>query len=224
MPVPVIARLLSVVVPPACVACRAALPRDDGVVLCPRCVRALPWLPRGVCSRCALPSHGGRRCPARRAAFERSRAVVAHEGVGRELVHAMKFRGAHAVAELMAAQIAARHRFPDGAVLAAVPGTRARRRRRGFDPAEWIAAALAERVGAHMVRALQRRDGARQLGAGVRDRRRAGRLCFHAIAAPPRVVLVDDVHTTGATLDAAAAALRAAGVDYVEAVTYTRTL
>ena len=64
-----------------------------GERLCADCTRALPWL-RGGCLRCGLPAHRGRACPAARAAFPRAWAPLAYEGVARELVAALKFRGA----------------------------------------------------------------------------------------------------------------------------------
>jgi predicted amidophosphoribosyltransferase len=77
------------------------------------------------------------------------------------------------------------------------------------------------------VRRCLRRGGAAtpQLGASRAVRRRAGRVAIVARGpAPGRVALVDDVHTTGATLEAAAGALLAAGTREVVAVTYARTL
>ena len=101
-----------------------------------------------------------------------------------------------------------------------------RRRRRGFDPAGALAARFAARTGLTLDACLRRRDrSGRQARAGAPERRRAGRLEIHARRrAPPAVLLVDDVHTTGATLDACAAALCAAGARRVAAVTYARTL
>jgi predicted amidophosphoribosyltransferase len=115
-----------------------------------------------------------------------------------------------------------------GASLAVVPvpAHRGRRRRRGFDPAALLSAALAGRTGLLLAPCLRRRDrGRRQVGAGRALRRSAGRFEAVLVAAPPRAaLLVDDVHTTGATLDACARALKAGGADSVAAVTYARTL
>src|SRR5918998_5211752 len=97
-----IAQLLAVVAPPSCVACREVLARAD-LKLCAGCAGALPWLPRRTCSRCGLPSHR-QRCPAAGAAFRRAWAPMAYDGIARELVAAVKFRGALPVAALMAAQ------------------------------------------------------------------------------------------------------------------------
>ena len=73
---------------------------------------------------------------------------------------------------------------------------------------------------------LRRTDrGRRQVGAGRSTRRSAGRFTALATAPPPRAaVLVDDVHTTGATLDVCARALKAEGAEWVAAITYVRTL
>src|ERR1700741_3200627 len=105
MPSRALLELLAVVVPPACVCCREGLPRAE-LWLCASCTRALPWMPARACPRSALAAHR-RACPAAEAAFARAWAPLAHDGVARELVAALKFRGALPVAALMAAHIAA---------------------------------------------------------------------------------------------------------------------
>jgi predicted amidophosphoribosyltransferase len=226
MPPRALAELLAVVAPPACVACREPLPRAD-LRLCAGCARALPWMPRGTCSRCGLPSHR-QECPAARAAFQRAWAPLAYDGVARELVAALKFRGALPVAALMAAHMAANlpAELRAGRALVPVPPQPARARRRGFDSAGVLASELATRLGLPEDACLRRRDREpRQVGAGRRQRRRPGRLAIELRRpAPPRALLVDDVHTTGTTLDACARGLVAGGCREVVAITYARTL
>ena len=107
-----------------------------------------------------------------------------------------------------------------------VPAHPAHVRARGYDQARLLAAALARRTGAPPARVLRRRGPVRsQLGASRSERLERGRIdVFVRGAVPSLVVLVDDVHTTGATLDACARALRRAGAAEVVAVTWARAL
>jgi predicted amidophosphoribosyltransferase len=225
----VVGELLGLLAPPACAACGAPLARAE-VRVCAPCLRGLPWLRGRRCPRCALPRHPARGCPAAGAAFAGAWSPLAYEGSARALVAALKFRGALAVAGLMGAQLAAHLpaalRGPPAPALVPVPPHPVRRRRRGFDPAAELAAALAARTDLPVAPILRRRDRApRQVGLGRAQRRRAGRLVIEATRAPPpRVLLIDDVQTTGATLDACARALVAAGCGEVVAVTYARAL
>jgi ComF family protein len=227
--------LLAAIAPPACLACRAPL-ADAGAPLCAGCRRALPWIRGPRCERCGLPepcgggSAAAGRCPAAAHAYTRAWAPLAHEGPARQLVAALKFRGAQPLAQLMAAQIAAtlpRDLLAHRAALVPVPLHPARRRARGFDQAVLIAGALAARTGAPLKPCL-RRAGApsRQLGASRDERLAAGRALAVQVRAPVprRVLLVDDVHTTGATFDACARALRQAGAEQIAAVAYVRAL
>jgi predicted amidophosphoribosyltransferase len=112
------------------------------------------------------------------------------------------------------------------AALVPVPALPSRRRRRGFDPAAALAGALGRRLERPVVHCLERRDhSGRQVGATRAARRAPGRLvvCVRT-PAPPAALLVDDVHTTGATLDACARALAAGGTVVVAALSYARTL
>jgi predicted amidophosphoribosyltransferase len=170
----------------------------------------------------------GARCPAAGAAFAGAWAAVAYEGVAADCVRALKFSRARPLAALMAAQLAAGAppALLAGAAVVPVPGHPARVRARGFDQAALLARGLAARTGRPLVPVLRRGGSeARQLGATRRERLAPGRLPIGLAAAPPRVAaLVDDVHTTGATFDACARALRAAGSERVVALSWARTL
>jgi ComF family protein len=151
---------------------------------------------------------------------------VAYAGPARDLVGALKFRGATGVADMLAAQIAANAPASMLAgALVPVPLHSRRLRRRGYNQAGLIADALARRTGLEVADCLRRGgSAATQVGRDRRERRLGpgGSIELRA-AAPARAVLVDDVATTGATLAACAGALREAGSRQVAAVTYART-
>src|SRR5260221_6977848 len=184
------------IVPPLCAACGRSC-RPEAIV-CTRCGRRLaaaePLLGKGP------------------PGLDRAWSSAPHEGVARNLAAALKFRRLLPVGGLMADRIqwlAPAHML-SGAIVP-VPPAPSRLRRRGFDPAGELAAALAERLGSPLEHCLSRRGGRRQVG-----RRRADRIGqppqVHTTGTAPRsVVLVDDVLTTGATLTACTQALRAAG-------------
>ncbi|HST38998.1 MAG TPA: ComF family protein [Conexibacter sp.] len=219
--------LLAALAPPVCAACRAPLAVAHAVI-CDACRAQLPWLARERCPRCALPLPCGDPCPARDATFAAAWAPLAYDGPARALVAGLKFRAALPLAELMAAQIAAGApaELLRDVVLVPVPLHPSRRRRRGFDQAARIAQALARRRALTLAPCLRRAGPAtRQLGASRATRLAGGRLTLRVTGpVPRRALLVDDVHTTGATFDACARALRAAGAEHVAAVAYARTL
>jgi len=195
--------------PPLCAACGRSCRSES--LLCSRCGRRLA---------ASAPLSGGGP-----PGLDRAWSSAPHEGVARELVAALKFRRLLPVAGLMAERV---HWLAPAGLLSGrivpVPTAALRTLRRGFDPAGEIAAALAERLDVPVASCLARRGGGRQVG-----RRRAQR-----IGHPPQIVargevprsvlLVDDVLTTGATLSACAATLRAHGAVRVVAITFARRL
>ncbi|HEV7659362.1 MAG TPA: phosphoribosyltransferase family protein [Allosphingosinicella sp.] len=145
--------------------------------------------------------------------------------MARNLVAALKFRRLLPVAELMADRIqwlAPAHLL--SGTIVPVPTAPWRHRRRGFDPAGELAAALAERLEVPLEGCLARRGGRRQVGRSRAERLGQPPRIQASGAVPRSVLLVDDVLTTGATLSACAQALRAAGAARVVAVTFARRL
>ncbi len=167
-----------------------------------------------LCHRCrfSIASVGAARTP------HGIRAVFPFEGLPRELVVALKFRHRRDAARVLAGQMVRRLPLGQIDVVTWAPTSARRARRRGYDQAEAIAQAVARELGVPCRRLLYRAHGTAQTGKS-----RADRLVGPAFRArQPRaglsVLVVDDVVTTGATLLAAAQALRSAGVAHVELV------
>jgi predicted amidophosphoribosyltransferase len=200
--------LAALLVPPLCATCGAGCGRAE--VLCARCAAALR----------AMPILAGRPPPGLDACW----SSAAHDGVARTLVFALKFRSLLPVAALMAERIdrLAPPTALEGSIVP-VPTAQWRGRRRGFDPALELGRQLASLRAAPLDLCLARLGSARQVGrTRLRRIREPPRFRVRATA-PERVVLVDDVVTTGATLRACADVLRAAGAVAVSAVTFART-
>lgn len=149
-------------------------------------------------------------------------ALLAYEGVGRELVARLKYRNARASLPVLARAMAALADRDTVGAVTWVPTTAGRRRARGFDQARLLARAVAADLRLPCPGLLLRHPGPAQTGRAV-EARRAGP-SFDAIGpVPARVLLVDDVVTTGATVAAAARALRAAGAEQVHVLAAART-
>ena len=149
------------------------------------------------------------------------RLVVAwdYDGSARSLVLTLKVRGLRSPATELAAALAERIAIEGSAagILTWVPGRGADIKRRGFDHAELIARALGANLGLPCLPLLRRaHDGVDQTSLGARDRKANLAGAFVARRSGPRIGVVDDLVTTGATMAEAGRALRVAGASYVE--------
>lgn len=217
--------------PADCLAC--GMPGDTHADrdLCPACFAALPWN-RHACRRCALPLPACDtdalcgECLASPSSLDHVEAGFVYAAPFDRLVPMFKFHQSLAAGRLLAGLMAdalrdAAVRAPD-AVLVPIPLHRRRLRQRGYDQALELARPLARALGRRLDARLLHRPlatGAQsRLDKADRARNLHGAFAVRAGASPPaHVVLVDDVMTTGATLEAAAFALHAAGVARVDA-------
>ncbi|HKA92874.1 MAG TPA: phosphoribosyltransferase family protein [Acidimicrobiia bacterium] len=190
--------------------------------LCPGCGR--PAEP--VCPACARTLRAPPALPPP-AGVDRWMAPFAYEGVARELVARVKYARTRAtvpwLASCMSRLVAAARAHTAVGLVTWTPTTASRRRARGFDHAEVLARAVARELGLPVGPTLRRRPGPPQTGRPAAARRAGPQFDARPGAFQGRVLLVDDVATTGATIAAAAGALRRAGVTSVIAVTAART-
>jgi predicted amidophosphoribosyltransferase len=150
-------------------------------------------------------------------------AAFAYAGVGREVVARLKYRNARSALPFVAARMAALVEPSSVDVVTWAPTAAARRRRRGFDQAQLLARAVGRRLGVPCRGLLRRRPGAPpQTGRSLAQRREGPAFDARRPVAG-RVLVVDDVVTSGATATAAAGALRGAGAAAVVVVVAART-
>jgi competence protein ComFC len=198
--------------------------------VCEPCLAGLRRLSGPRCARCGTPTAWPvarcRECQGRRLAFASARSAVAYDAAAKALVSAWKERGLRGLAEDAGALVAEVVPRPRAYTITYVPPDADRALERGHHPAERLARALERRWQLPVVPLLERTRPARpQRGLGLAERRANVRGGFRAVGgAPTRVVLVDDVYTSGATVAAAASALRTGGARRVDVITFARAV
>lgn len=234
--------LIRLLLDPLCPGCRRPLVRPLDRTVCDSCWDDVKLLVAPLCDQCgdqlpkAPPTAGlCRRCTRRTPAFSVARSAGAYEGSLRELVHAFKFEGRRQLAEPLARLMCRRGlQVLEGAdAVVPVPLHPVRLLRRGFNQAD----DLAREVGLPVWRLLRRRRHGPPQASLPAPRRRANLRRAYTLSlrcalpeslrrsfAGKTVVLIDDVMTTGATLDACARMLLENGVRDVRALTVARAV
>jgi len=235
-------QLLDAVLPPRCPLCGETVDCQGG--LCPACWLQLSFLGPPWCACCGLPftltvaETAGPlwcgRCLAQAPPYHRARAVFAYDQASRPLVTALKYGDQTFLAEIVGHWLlrAGRELLGEADLLLPVPLHRWRLFHRRYNQSALLAAALSRRCGRPMATGLlyRARHTPTQTGLAPRARQRnvAGAFALTPAAqrrlAGARVVLVDDVLTTGATVGECARVLRRAGALQVDVLTLARTL
>lgn len=220
-------RLLDLLFPPRCVNCK----RVTGA-LCAKCSSAIQPLTASICPCCGRAPYAGQdicpECQAHPLTITQIRSATWHEGAAREAIHALKYkRRRDTVAPLskfLAGQLVGSHLEFD--LITSVPLYSARQSERGYNQAELLAQETARLTHTTYLPVLARtRATADQIGLNAAARRVNVQDAFRAIQpslSNKTIVLVDDVCTTGATLDACAQALFAAGAQAVYGLAVAR--
>ena len=227
--------------PPVCLSCDSSVASQGG--LCGECWSSLRHIDKPWCSVLGTPfTHdlGSAAISAPAIAeppvFDRARSVVLYDDVARRLVRALKFSDRTDLAPWLAAAMVqfARRSEPslidDNPLVVPVPLHRRRLLSRRFNQSAELARAIARETGSPYVHMVLTRVRAtrQQVGLGKKDRRKNVRGAFRvplemkARVDGAHILLIDDVFTTGATLDACARALKRAGARQIDCLTYAR--
>jgi len=222
--------------PATCPACERFLDDGERTTVCARCWTRVERLTHPQCARCGHPS---RTEPCAWCTLLPSyvRAVRSvgwmHRGTGGSIVHALKYSGWHAIAVEMAEHMSRLSWPPDvieeRAAILPVPLAKSRERERGFNQSECLAIALSRRWHVPVWKILERARATETQTRLTPEQRLANVSGAFRVAAAARmalkdthVVLVDDVVTTAATLNACAATLVAGGARIISYVTFGR--
>jgi competence protein ComFC len=227
MPDAYLSALADLFYPERCVGCE----RRASDVLCRACFDALPGVGGPVCGRCGLPTAFAtfvcEECKNVDFGFESARAPLRYEGVGKQIVHALKYRGYKRVVERLAVPLMLQVLSEGGFdAVVPVPLHRSRLRKRGFNQAELLARGVAGKMKATVSDTLEVVRSTRDQVELSAAQRRANVAGAYAATEPLRgkLLLVDDVFTTGATTSACAITLLRAGAEEVHALTLCRTV
>jgi ComF family protein len=231
--------LVGIVYPPTCIACQAAT--GEAQALCPACWRGIGFIERPYCERLGTPFPidlgAGLLSPAAIAdppVFARARAVCRFDGTARELVHRLKYGDRVELSLTLGRMMAqaGRDLVADADLVLPVPLHRTRLWRRRFNQAAALARAVSRETGLPLATTALTRIRRTRQQVGLTRAQRAENLqgAFHVSATMRslveggRILLVDDVLTTGATVNAASRALLRAGASAVDVLTFARVV
>jgi ComF family protein len=221
----IIDRILGYVAPHECLGCAV-----EGAILCPPCTQLLPDLVPG-CYRCGHASPVSQTCSTCRkhTALEHVWLSTPYESFGQELVRKLKFGRAAAAADPIAQSLTSRFDtlLSREGVLVPIPTATSRVRQRGYDQTLLITQLLSKYTALPYVQALERSGQQRQTGTSRAQRLAQLEYAFQAKAKKlkevNKIILIDDVLTTGATIESAAGVLKQAGVTSISALVFART-
>lgn len=215
---------IALIAPHHCLLCGVA-----GTLLCEACrTSSLPYS-LGRCYRCHASSRQGAVCKNCKKGVRLNRVwvCVRYDGAAKELIHKLKFQrakaGAISISRVMDDLLPD---MPAGVVVTHIPTANARVRLRGYDQSELIARYLAKSRNMHHRPLLRRFGSSRQVGSSRMERFRhlekALKVRTNTALKGRHVLLIDDITTTGATIEAAANVLKQAGAKTIDAIVFAQ--
>jgi ComF family protein len=228
-------QLLQFFFPITCTACGVDLPADDIYRICDPCSEKIKFITGLYCQKCGVPlPFGGAHCYScrknGRLAYERIRSAAVYEGVLRDLVHKFKYMDRDYLDRLFGALLAdtltITPELGEVDAVVAVPAHWTRKLVRGYNQAELLAARVARSLEKPLAKGYLRRKKMTKAQYRLSRQERKDNLqgCFicDRELKGRTLLVVDDICTTGATIDACAAALRHAGAKKVYGLTLAR--
>ncbi len=236
----IIKGLIDLIFPPLCAFCGCPLAEDETGEICPGCLRNVRFISPPICPTCGVPfvSQSGEdhlcgQCLRGKWHFSMARALGLYDGPLRDAIHALKYEGKPFLAKTLVGLLDRGYPFIDYGLydlLVPVPLHPKRLRERGFNQALVLGRAMARREGVPCMGFVLRktRPSEPQIHLNPEEREKNVRGSF-AVADPPkvrgkRVLLIDDVMTTGSTVDECARELSKAGATQVDVFTMARAV
>jgi ComF family protein len=222
--------ILDLIFPPHCVNCKSA-----NSWFCQNCLSRVSFIGPNICQRCGAPASSTRSTTCTYCqkqplhAIDGIRAVsIFEDSPIRPAIHVLKYQNHQAVAAILAGLLADAYRRYALAVdlIVPVPLHAARLKERGYNQSELLAGQLSQLVqlpvDAAALQRIKRTEAQVGLGANERQKNVAGAFAAKKSIVDQKILLIDDVCTTGSTLDACATALKAAGAASVWGLTLAR--
>lgn len=216
--------LISTIAPHRCLVCKR-----EGSLLCQPCASVELISPPSRCYRCHRATPQSQVCTVCRAKSPLKHAWIAaeYDETAKQLIHRLKFERASAAADVVAESIdEGLPVLPADVVVCHIPTANRRIRVRGYDQSMLIAASLAKSRGWKIENLLTRKGSSRQVGSDRKTRLSQLNGAFSADKSSvyAHVLLVDDVLTTGATVESAAKTLKNAGIKTVDVAVFTQPI
>jgi len=221
--------ILDWIFPPRCIICDNIIPLNKPRHFCESCLEVITPLPRPVCEKCGIPVSSGHicaKCKNKKISFERNFAAYAYDDLFQALIHRFKYRSRPeygAGLGLLTAQAISRDELPEIDCIIPIPIHKKRLRERGFNQSELLARALSKvwsiPVDLSLLIRVKNTKPQSSLGIEARKNNIQGAFAINMLkrkTTPYKtILLVDDIYTTGSTMESASGALKEYGIEKI---------